>query len=614
MTHEHVRSCCQNSGCPPRKVGNAPIATFLTLLLASAVLLIQTMLLVPEWFALGRTDDLKGGSHMWEEFGMKTIILGLLVAAILATACSSISLNPNSIVTSSAIPAPSTTAQSLPSPIPTIFIPSMTPTFQATPTPTRPPTATPSPTVDLLSSPHLLSGMITGLDPGARVNLRLELLQPGDTLSLFTKVWPGLGEQEPGPGTPVARYSAMNGTWQAVDPTLKAGLYSLIPEADGYVSIPKSWVLVVPEAGAAWRYTVVDFKFLRPADAPAHLGIPLCVERPQWGGYYVIPPGTPSPTPTFAPPLPPGTLYPTPVWPAGTCYAGHFYSLAVPSSGLLGRVRGLGAGETAKITIYALPPSPGEYYALGPAFPPDSGIHYATGQGALATLPTVAPNAVLTATMTVGNGPWGLIDPNLSGHKYLVIAQGLGQTLSPASYETVLLAGKDIGLSFDLDFALGNAGSVFPLPSEAGIQRLTLEEAKQSAGFHLLEPQYLPGGLSLRWVTRWLYFFDLEYSPPSDRPGGQELLFIRERYTPAGVLLPERVPPPTPALDHPLETVRVRGTQAIVRRDYAPEPWYRPPPERIYRLYVEWSEKDFEFAIGGSLSLEELIKVAESLN
>lgn len=374
---------------------------------------------------------------------MKRFALVVVIASLCLVSCSQATPSPYPTVPASAVPEPSATVR------PSRNAETSTPTAQVTLTPS------PSPTIQVASDLHLLAGTITGLDQGVRVKLRLEFLLPGDPLALFTKVWPGLPDQVPERGNPVSRFDVTNGSWQAADQTFKAGLYRLSAEAEGYVSIPNSLVFILPEEGVGWRYTNLNFKFLHPADAPARLGIPLCAEPPPHGGEYVIPPAPPSPTPTFSAPLPAGTLYPTPAWPPGTCYAGHFWSWALPSSGLLGRVSGLAPGQMARITIYVLPPAPGENYSSGPPPPPDGSWHYAWAQGPLFAFPTAAPASVLTATMTIGNGSWGLIDPNLRGHKYLVIAEDSGQTLTPAGYEIVLFGGKDVGLSRGLDFTVG---------------------------------------------------------------------------------------------------------------------------------------------------------------
>jgi hypothetical protein len=246
----------------------------------------------------------------------------------------------------------------------------------------------------------------------------------------------------------------------------------LIPEVEGYVSIPGAITFHVPGAFVAWRYLRMDFEFLHPADAPARFGVPLCPELPSHGGIYVLPEGAPTPTPssplTGTSPPPPSDLD---TWPAGTCYAGHFADAWEMPAGLQGQISGLSPGQVATITVYMLPPDPGENYAIGEAPPADASWIYPPEVTPLAEPPGVAPDWPLTATLTARNGPWGLVDPSLAGGKYLVIAQSPGQVVEPPAYEVVVFAGKVPGLPGGVDFvfepALSGSSPATPSPAPA---------------------------------------------------------------------------------------------------------------------------------------------------
>jgi hypothetical protein len=85
----------------------------------------------------------------------------------------------------------------------------------------------------------------------------------------------------------------------------------------------------------------------------------------------------------------------------------------------------------------------------------DSSWVYPPEVASLAELPEIAPDWPLTATLVVGNGPWGLVDPSLVGGKYLVVADAHGQTARPPAYEVVVFSGKAPGFPGGVDFAFG---------------------------------------------------------------------------------------------------------------------------------------------------------------
>jgi hypothetical protein len=58
----------------------------------------------------------------------------------------------------------------------------------------------------------------------------------------------------------------------------------------------------------------------------------------------------------------------------------------------------------------------------------------------------------LALSLTVSNGPWGVLDPGLRGHKYLVLAQAPGLTATPPAYEVVVQDGKFLLPSSGVEF------------------------------------------------------------------------------------------------------------------------------------------------------------------
>jgi hypothetical protein len=325
---------------------------------------------------------------------------------------------------------------------------------------------TPAPTLDSLSgtsqgTTNLLAGTISGLDPGDNAELRLEFVEASVWSQLLPTPPTGQALE---PGEVVERFQVANGAWQAAGLALGPGRYRLIPEAEAYVSTRGRFTFWVPGAPIAWRYRRLDFEFLRPTDATARLGVPLCPTLPAAGGVYVLPEGAPTPTPS---PPPPGAALSSAkpeAWSSGTCYAGHLGEAEILPSGLLGDISGLTPGQAATVNLYALPPEPGENYAMNEPPPPDGTWHYPPEVTPLADRPAISPDWPLTATLTLRNGVWGLVDPSLAGGKYLVVAQAAGLVAEPAAYEVVIFAGKVPGLPGHVDFTFATTTSS-PTPS-----------------------------------------------------------------------------------------------------------------------------------------------------
>jgi hypothetical protein len=168
------------------------------------------------------------------------------------------------------------------------------------------------------------------------------------------------------------------------------------------------------------------------------------------------------------------------------------------------------------------------------------------------------------------------------------------------------------------------------------VEEITLDQARQIPGFHLLEPGYLPTGFRLQRVMHTTtvatfvdpanyllppvtHYFDsvsLEYSgpPPTGRAGSQGFVTLGERFFP-DMPLPPGVPLPAATPDLHPETVTVRNARALVNRYSAisPPDWVTPEPGVRAYIALGWHEPDYYFMIGGSVSLEELVKIANSL-
>ena len=168
------------------------------------------------------------------------------------------------------------------------------------------------------------------------------------------------------------------------------------------------------------------------------------------------------------------------------------------------------------------------------------------------------------------------------------------------------------------------------------VEEITLAQARQIPGFHLLEPGYLPASFRLQRVihtttvtimrdptnllspstTRNFDGVSLEYGGPSPtgRTGSQGFVTIGERFFP-DMPLPPGVPPPAATPDLHPETVMIRNARAVVNRYSAVSPpaWVTPEPRTPNYISLEWHEPDYYFMVGGSVSLEELIKLANSL-
>ncbi len=158
-----------------------------------------------------------------------------------------------------------------------------------------------------------------------------------------------------------------------------------------------------------------------------------------------------------------------------------------------------------------------------------------------------------------------------------------------------------------------------PLPQPTTrIEGITLEQARENAGFHLLEPTYLPKGFHLLYVTQWSVepgnMIHLEYVGPGQADGsGQAFLILIEESLPSAPVPPMLTPPPPPPPSGE-ERVQIRGHSALVLKVFSPPAWFTPEhPGQLYPC-IAWGENNLELTLGGSVTLEELARIAESLH
>jgi len=274
--------------------------------------------------------------------------------------------------------------------------------------------------------PGTLSGEITGLDPGDKVMFQLEQYLP---------------ETGTTTGTPLCTFGGSNGSWEAEDIPLAPGSYAIVPKAEGYLSLPKAIHFEVPEKGVFWRDTLMDFEMFRPENAIERFGKPLCGYRDNQT--TPTPPATnhAGEKATPAPPSP-GDLD------SGSCFGGYKFYAWHMNIGMSGDIDGLPEGTKATVNIQLLPKVPGEtYYKLGPS----RDVLYPPELTPLESLEGLEPTETV-ATLEVHNGYWGLVDPSLSGDRYLVTVEAPGYELEPEGYVVVVFVEKVPNRVRDVDF------------------------------------------------------------------------------------------------------------------------------------------------------------------
>lgn len=151
------------------------------------------------------------------------------------------------------------------------------------------------------------------------------------------------------------------------------------------------------------------------------------------------------------------------------------------------------------------------------------------------------------------------------------------------------------------------------------IEEMTLDQARQIAHFHILEPTYLPVGLRL---PRVLYYpgtyFVLIYA--ASEAGGQSpssgFLDITEREYYEVPIPPGSSPlGPTPVLpNRPTEEIVMIGdARASVVRFNSPPAWNPTAAASGEYINLKWHTNEISFSLTGSQGLQELVRIAESL-
>jgi len=179
-----------------------------------------------------------------------------------------------------------------------------------------------------------------------------------------------------------------------------------------------------------------------------------------------------------------------------------------------------------------------------------------------------------TATVWVDKDQWIVL-------KAAYVASAFGQgTLEVQSFEL------NPGLSGDLfAFEVPEGATVVDVEAQEPVL-LTLDEAREQAGFPLLVPAYVPAGATLIEVFRADQAFVLRYDH------SPEVSFTVFQG-------PEEVGPPSLGQT---QNLAVRGQEATAITD-----------ETGGNTFLYWSEGDITVTVAGRISLDEALKVAESL-
>ena len=149
--------------------------------------------------------------------------------------------------------------------------------------------------------------------------------------------------------------------------------------------------------------------------------------------------------------------------------------------------------------------------------------------------------------------------------------------------------------NLELNTGLSDSIFVFEVPADAQVTRtggetpqaLTLDEARARAGFPLLVPAYLPQGVSLTNV------FQL----------GEAIALYYDGFIPFSIVQSRSeaiAPVPQTGL---AQKIALRGTEATLIAD-----------EAQGGIFLAWSESGVSVSIAGAISVEEALRVAESLS
>lgn len=177
------------------------------------------------------------------------------------------------------------------------------------------------------------------------------------------------------------------------------------------------------------------------------------------------------------------------------------------------------------------------------------------------------------------------------GRALLWISQEYWVPLKVEYTSQILGEGTLVARSLELNTGLSDNIFLFEVPADAQVtqtagaksQALTLDEARARAGFPLLVPAYLPEGVTLASVFQLGEAIALYYDGFSIVQSRSEAI--------------AQVPQTGTA-----RKIALRGTEATLIAD-----------EAQGGIFLAWSENGVSVSIAGAISVEEALKVAESL-
>jgi outer membrane lipoprotein-sorting protein len=149
--------------------------------------------------------------------------------------------------------------------------------------------------------------------------------------------------------------------------------------------------------------------------------------------------------------------------------------------------------------------------------------------------------------------------------------------------------------SLELNTDMSDSIFLFEMPADAQVtqtagaksQALTLDEAKARAGFPLLVPAYLPQGVTLTNV------FQL----------GEAIALYYNGFIPFSIVQSRSEAIAQVPQAGPVQKIALRGTEATLIAD-----------EAQGGIFLAWSEHGVSVSIAGAISVEEALRVAESLS
>lgn len=208
----------------------------------------------------------------------------------------------------------------------------------------------------------------------------------------------------------------------------------IVAQSPGYVSSPSERGFGIPPDGTLWRVRA-DFELVRPDDAQARYGMPLC-PPPQ-----ATPSATITTTPTPSPP-------PRDQGTQGRCY-NPYSNTRADDGGLAeisGEIRGLAEGVAAAVLLYEAPSSPTAFC------PPRQECNATVDVKRVQPLSTGLDDH-LRAVLPVRSGRWSYRGPELKGTILVQLSVTGGGKASEGytvSWQGVPSALPARGLDFDI--------------------------------------------------------------------------------------------------------------------------------------------------------------------